>query len=107
MDKEQVQLTSFRLVGHAGEAFSHFYAAIGHARQGAYGLAEEELAAGDASMSEAHATQTAMLSAEANGEDLPFSLMLVHGQDHLMTTIMFGRVARELIEMYKEMRHDG
>lgn len=107
MDKEQVQLASFQLVGHAGEAFSHYYSAVKHARQRDYAKAEEEMAAGDAEMGKAHATQTAMLSAEAGGEEPAFSLMLVHGQDHLMTTIMFGRVARELIEMYQELRHDG
>ena len=51
-----------------------------------------------------HKAQTGMLAEEARGVDLPFSLMLVHGQDHLMTTIMFGRMARELVEVYKELR---
>jgi cellobiose-specific phosphotransferase system component IIA len=28
--------------------------------------------------------------------------MLVHAQDHLMTTIMYERVAKEFITLYKE-----
>ena len=63
-----------------------------------------ELQEGEACLIEAHNAQTQMLSEEARGEELPFSLMLVHGQDHLMTTIMFGRMAQELIEVYKELR---
>lgn len=106
MDKEQVQMASFQLVGYAGDAFSHFYAAVEAARKGEFDHVEEELHLGDDAMNEAHAAQTAMLSAEANGDDVAFSLMLVHGQDHLMTTIMFGRVARELIAMYRELRHE-
>lgn len=107
MDKEQVQMTSFQLVAHAGEAFSHFYEAVEHAREGRFDSAEKSIAAGEACMNEAHRTQTNMLSAEANGEDVAFSLMLVHGQDHLMTTIMFGRMAKELIEVYKELKSRG
>lgn len=104
MDKEDVQLASFQIVGHAGDAFTHFYEAVGRARDGAYDAAEREMAEGESCLVKAHNAQTEMLSEEARGNDLPFSLMLVHGQDHLMTTMMFGRMARELIEVYKELR---
>ena len=104
MDKEQVQLTSFQLVAHAGDAFSNFYEAVACARNGEFDRANTLVEKGEACLNDAHRTQTEMLSSEANGEDVAFSLMLVHGQDHLMTTIMFGRIARELIEVYKELR---
>ncbi len=106
MDKEEVQLTSFRIVGSAGDAFAHYYEALRRAREGLFSQAEEELENAEACLNEAHNAQTEMLSEEAGGHDLPFSLMLVHGQDHLMTTIMFGRMARELIELYKELRSE-
>lgn len=104
MDKDQVQMTSFQLVAHAGDAFSHFYEAVVRAREGRFDEARASLDAGEACMNEAHRTQTELLAAEAQGEDIAFSLMLVHGQDHLMTTIMFGRMARELVEVYRELR---
>ena len=104
MDKEQAQLTSFQIVGYAGDAFTHFYDAVERAREGAFDAAARELDEGEACLLEAHKAQTGMLAEEARGVDLPFSLMLVHGQDHLMTTIMFGRMARELVEVYKELR---
>lgn len=104
MDKEEVQLSSFRIVGSAGDAFAHYYEALHRAREGFFDEAEEELEKAEARLNEAHSAQTEMLSEEARGRNLPFSLMLVHGQDHLMTTIMFGRMARELIELYRELR---
>ena len=104
MNKEEVQLTSFQIVGHAGDAFAHYYEAVNRAREGLFDEADRELQEGEACLIEAHNAQTQMLSEEARGEELPFSLMLVHGQDHLMTTIMFGRMAQELIDVYKELR---
>ena len=35
-------------------------------------------------------------------KDIEYSIMLVHAQDHLMTTIMYERVAKEFITLYKE-----
>jgi len=41
------------------------------------------------------------LAQEAQGIEQPLSLFMIHGQDHLMTSIAFVDLAQELIEVYQ------
>lgn len=102
MNKEEAQMTAFQLISFAGDAFSYFYKAVEAAREGRAGEADELLAEGERQLSKAHNAQTELLTAEAQGKDVEYSIMLVHAQDHLMTTIMYERVAKEFITLYKE-----
>ena len=49
----------------------------------------------------AHNSQTDILAKEAAGEDLEMSFIMIHGQDHLMTTILLKELMKHLIELYK------
>ena len=42
-----------------------------------------------------------MIQKEAGGEDLELGFIMVHGQDHLMTTILLKELMKHLIELYK------
>ena len=88
MNKEETQMMAFQLIGFAGDAFSHFFQAINAAKK---------------SMKEAHDAQTDLLSAEADGKDLAYSILMVHAQDHLTMALMYERLASEFISVYKEM----
>lgn len=102
MDKEKLQMMSFQLISYAGDAFSYFFQAVEKAREGKFEEADQLIAEGDRQMVEAHHAQTDLLTAEASGEEMEFSVILVHAQDHLMTTMMYERVAKEFINLYKE-----
>jgi len=52
-------------------------------------------------IAEAHHAQTSLLTKEASGEDLAYSVTMMHGQDHLMTTILLKDLMHHLIELYK------
>lgn len=104
MEKEDIQLTAFQLIAHSGEAFDHYYKAIDLARIGQIEKAYEELKVGNKKLTIAHNSQRELLTAEARNEDIDFSIILIHAQDHLMTTIMFERVAKEFIKLYDERR---
>lgn len=104
MDREAVQMASVGLIANAGDAFSHFRAAIDRAREGALEEAEAELAAGRQGIAEAHKAQIDLLACEARGEGLELTLLLVHAQDHLMNAMTFESVAREFVELYRERR---
>ena len=90
MNKEEVQLLGFEIVAYAGDARSKLVEALK--------AAEEE--AGSC-IAEAHKSQTTMLAHEAAGEEIPYSITMMHGQDHLMTTILLKDVIHHLIELYK------
>lgn len=102
MNKEEIQAISFEIIGYAGDAFSYFFQAVDKARDGKIKEAEELVKVGEEQMVQAHRVQTNLLTAEAGGKDLAYSIIMVHAQDHLMTTIMYERIAKEFISLYKE-----
>ena len=95
MNKEETQMMAFQLIGFAGDAFSHFFQAIDAAKKADYEEAERLI--------QAHDAQTDLLSAEADGKDLAYSILMVHAQDHLTMALMYERLASEFISVYKEM----
>lgn len=91
------------LIVHSGEARSCAMEAIAAAKQGKMEEAEKLIAKANAELSEAHNTQTALIQAEAGGEKVPMSLLMVHAQDHFMTSMTVKDLAVELIEVYKRL----
>ena len=103
MNKEETQMMAFQLIGFAGDAFSHFFQAIDAAKKADYEEAERLIQEGKKSMKEAHDAQTDLLSAEADGKDLAYSILMVHAPDRLTMALMYERLASEFISVYKEM----
>lgn len=106
MDKAEIQSVSFQLVSHVGEASGCFFEAMEQARGGRFDEAVAQMELGKKALIEAHKTQTDLLRSEVKGEDVAFSLLLVHAQDHLMTTILLERMAHEFINVYREVHHE-
>ena len=52
----------------------------------------------------AHNAQTELLVQEANGEQTQFSMLLIHAQDHLMNSITFVDLSKEIIELYRRQK---
>ncbi|ARJ51718.1 PTS lactose/cellobiose transporter subunit IIA [Staphylococcus lutrae] len=90
-----------QLIVKSGNAKSYAMEAIQLAKTGETTSAIELLNAADQNIVEAHQYQTKMLTQEANGEKLDVSLLVVHSQDHLMTSICFIELAKEIVEIYK------
>ena len=102
MNREEAQMVAFQLISYAGDAFSSFFKAVEKARNGEFDEADELIKKGESELTNAHNAQTELLAKEAQGKDIEYSIMLVHAQDHLMTTIMYERVAKEFITLYKD-----
>lgn len=101
---EQGQLEKVMgLIINAGNAKSDAMEAIQAAKKGDFSLAKEKLQAADQALLEAHYAQTELLTAEAQGEALELTLLVVHSQDHLMTSITFNDLAKEMVELYQRM----
>lgn len=101
MNKEEVTLLGFEIVAYAGEARSKFLDALKAAKEGDYEKAEELVEEGGKSIVLSHKAQTDLLAKEASGADLPFSVTLIHGQDHLMTAILLQDLMKHMIELYR------
>lgn len=101
MTKEEITMLGFEIVAYAGEARSKLIEALEAAKKGDYDKAEALCQSANQSILEAHKAQTSLLQEEATGSDIAFSVTLMHGQDHLMTTLLLQDMMNHLIELYK------
>lgn len=101
--QEKLLETIMGLIMHGGDAKSNAMSAIQAAKKGDFELADERLKDADAALTRAHQSQTELLTQEASGEQVELSLLLVHGQDHLMNAITFKDLAVEVIDLHKKL----
>lgn len=95
------EMISFGIIAHAGDARSYAFGALAAAKAGNFEEAEALLKQSNDAAVEAHHMQTELLVNEANGNKTPVDVLLVHAQDHLMTSMLAVEVIKELIELYK------
>jgi len=103
MNGEDAVMASFQIIGYSGEALDYFQKAIDAAKENKFDEARKLMTTGKESVNEAHKVQTQMLTQQANGEDVEVSVILVHSQDHLMTTLTYQRMTNEYIELYERL----
>ena len=101
MNREEVTLLGFEIVAYAGDARSKLLEALNAAQAGEFDRAESLVEEANAGIVEAHHAQTSLLTKEAAGEDLAYSVTMMHGQDHLMTTLLLKDLMKHMIELYK------
>lgn len=95
-----------QLIMHGGDAKGNAMEAIQEAKAGNFELAHEKIQAADEALVNAHRAQTGLLTQEASGDSVELSLLMVHGQDHLMTAIAFKDLANEIIELYEKITEE-
>ena len=96
---------AMQLIMYGGEAKSCAVEAISAAKQGDFEKAESKLSQAQEALLEAHHVQTDMLTKEAQGERNEINLFMIHGQDHLMTSIAFVDLAKEIIELHQKLEN--
>ena len=89
------------LVVNGGNAKCLAMEALAAASEGDFKLAEEKMGECEEVLTQAHNFQTDLFADEANGVKTECSLIMVHGQDHLMNAITVRDLAQQMIEMYK------
>ena len=77
--------------------------AIAAAKAEDIALADQKIADARASLVEAHRAQTGLLTQEAQGDHMTVTLLTVHAQDHLMTSIAFTDLASEFVDVYRRL----
>lgn len=102
MEQENLEAV-MGLIIHGGNAKSNAMEAIQDAKDGDFQQADEKIKQAEESLVEAHHSQTGLLTKEAQGEHLDLNLLTVHSQDHLMTSIAFTDLAKEIIDVYKKI----
>lgn len=100
MNEEQL---IFTIIANSGEAKSSAMEAINHAKGKRFKEADNAIKTASECFVKIHQVQTEMIVKEVNGEKQPMSLLMVHAQDHLMTTMLFIDLAKEFIDIYRNM----
>ncbi|WP_066496811.1 PTS lactose/cellobiose transporter subunit IIA [Abyssisolibacter fermentans] len=91
------------LILYSGDARSYAMEAIQAAKGGDFNKAQELMSKSNEKLDEAHKVQTTLIQSEAGGNKTEFSLLLVHAQDHLMTSITLNTLALEIIDLHKKI----
>lgn len=91
------------LIMHGGDAKSSAMEAIHAAKSGNFEEAEDKITAAEDGLTKAHGYQTTLLTKEANEDSVEITLLMVHGQDHLMNAITVKDLAIEVIDVYRKI----
>ncbi|MBS6503897.1 MAG: PTS lactose/cellobiose transporter subunit IIA [Clostridium sp.] len=100
MDMEMIVM---QIIASAGDGKSLAFDALEEAKNGNFEKALELIANSEKASLGAHNAQTQLLVSEANGEKAEVDVLLVHSQDHLMTSILAQELIREMIKMYSKI----
>lgn len=103
MDENLSDAIVMNLVVNSGEARSIAMEAIELARQGQFEEAAAKIAQARETINAAHNFQTELVQKEINNDPVPMSLLMCHGQDHLMTAMVVIDLAEKFIEVYQKM----
>ncbi|MEL4014447.1 PTS N,N'-diacetylchitobiose transporter subunit IIA [Dryocola clanedunensis] len=92
------------LIINSGQARSLAYAALKQAKAGDFEQAKELMGKSRLALNEAHLVQTKLIEGDQGEGKTKVSLVLVHAQDHLMTSMLARELVTELIELHEKIK---
>lgn len=101
--ENNLEMIIMELIVDSGSARSFAMEAIFHAKAGDMNSAQQALEECGEQLVKAHNVQTDLIQKEAGGDPVPVSLLMVHAQDHLMTSMAVRDLAGEIVELYKRL----
>ncbi len=102
LTRQEIGMIGFEIVAYAGDARSSLLEAIKCARRGEFEKIDGLVRDAQENLNIAHAKQTEMLALEAQGKDLDIGFIMIHAQDHLMTTMLLKDIVYDICEIYKK-----
>jgi PTS system cellobiose-specific IIA component len=95
--------TLFNIILHAGNARSKALAAAEEAETGNYEEAEASLIEAEDEQAEAHKVHAKIIQMEAGGEQVPFSVLLIHSMDLLLLSWAEIDHTRQMMSLLKRV----
>jgi cellobiose PTS system EIIA component len=92
---------AFQLILHSGNARSKVIQSLREYRAGNKEVASKLLKEAEADLSLAHDIHFQMVQKEASGQNTEFTLLLMHAEDHLMSTLSMKELVKEMLELFK------
>jgi len=103
MSPEEVQGVAFQIILESGDARTIVHEAFGLMRESKFEEANEKLDLANEAVIRAHRSQTDLLKKFADGQSFDMDILMVHSQDHLMTTMTLREVAVEMLHLYEKI----
>ncbi|PWI32360.1 PTS N,N'-diacetylchitobiose transporter subunit IIA [Vibrio albus] len=91
------------IIINAGQSRSLCYEALRHAKNGEFIEAEGLMQEAQEFANQAHLVQTKLIEADEGTGKTKMTLVMVHAQDHLMTSMLAKELVSELIELHKRV----
>lgn len=99
-----LELAAMQIVGNAGESRSLCFEALSLAKKGEFEEAEKKLREAKEVFLKAHEVQTELITEEVEGKAPKIGLLMVHAQDHLMTSLLARDLIEEMVQLYKTLK---
>ncbi|EHJ56060.1 hypothetical protein HMPREF9318_02126 [Streptococcus urinalis FB127-CNA-2] len=103
MTSDELQMAAFEIILNSGNSRTTVHEAFDKMREGDYEAAEKLLDDANEELLLAHNAQTKLLQEYASGTEIKIEIIMVHAQDHLMTTMTLREVALEMLALYKKV----
>jgi PTS system cellobiose-specific IIA component len=91
------------IIINAGQSRSLCYEALRCAKNGQFDEADGLLKEAQTFANQAHLVQTQLIEADEGTGKTPMTLILVHAQDHLMTSMLAKELVTEIIDLHKRI----
>lgn len=102
-NKEEMLDVAMNIIAFSGEARSNFMLALDLLKENNFEEANECINKGKEKLVKAHTYQTKLIQKECSGENLNTSILIIHAQDHLMSTIVIKDLLKTFIDLYKKI----
>lgn len=97
----ELEQVIMNIIINSGDAKGYSYEALNAVNEGNYEEADQLIEKANEALEVAHNSQTDLLQKEAAGEKTEVSVLFVHAQDHLMTTITEKNLIEQIMELRK------
>jgi cellobiose PTS system EIIA component len=91
------------IISSSGTARSHIFEALKEAKEYNFEKMDELLDMADNELNIAHSFQTNIIREEMKKENDSVTLLMVHAQDHLMTSMLARDLAEDIANLYREI----
>ncbi len=105
MEKEQIQNIAFEIILHSGLSRTMIHEAFKMMKDNDFENAEHKLKESNDKLLLAHQSQTELLQQYSSGDTFNTEIIMVHAQDHLMTTMTLKEIASEMLYLYEKLEN--
>ena len=95
------------IIINSGQARSFAYEALSKAKEGDFAGAEALMGESAEAAKGAHKVQTQLIEQDQGAGKTPMTLVMVHAQDHLMTSMLAQEMVTELITLHRRLTQQG